>query len=428
VPSFPNAIKAFTAWVNGNPINASIADDLQDEVTAIEQSLRGKISAPLQFAGPRPWIDVRSDLYGAKGDGVTDDGPAWNNARAALPSTGGIVFVPSSTAAYLLTTAFTFGGQSNVTLLISAGVTLSGAALPAASGTNTILDLRAGFAIGGNIFQFTNTSAMVNGIQFNPANAGASPSIAVIGTDANPSLILAPRGTGRILVRTSTAATETKLNVMPNGILPGVGDHKPAIDLFSTDYNADQVNYGISEWFYDNVNAIFVMTSNHAGTVGAIPFVFQQSGTEVYRVTIIPTFQIGAGVPLVFMNNPALSGAIRLPNAQTITWRNAANSADINGIWIDSNNNLTLVPGASVGQIVQPGVDAGVDLGQPVGGRWRDIYLSGTVQRLTLTALGGGVAPTLGTIGGTGPATAAQNSWVRFTDSAGVNFWMPAWK
>lgn len=45
-----------------------------------------------------------------------------------------------------------------------------------------------------------------------------------------------------------------------------------------------------------------------------------------------------------------------------------------------------------------------------------------------LVALGGGAAPTLGTIGGTGPATAAQNSWVRMLDSTGAAIWLPAWK
>jgi hypothetical protein len=45
-----------------------------------------------------------------------------------------------------------------------------------------------------------------------------------------------------------------------------------------------------------------------------------------------------------------------------------------------------------------------------------------------LVSLGGGAAPTMGTIGGSGPASAAQNAWVRFLDSAGAVFWIPAWK
>lgn len=80
--------------------------------------------------------------HGAAGDGVADDGVVWNNARASLPAGGGMVFVPAGS--YALTTAFTFGGQSNVTVWISAGVTLSGSALPAPTGTNSYIDLRSG--------------------------------------------------------------------------------------------------------------------------------------------------------------------------------------------------------------------------------------------------------------------------------------------
>jgi hypothetical protein len=45
-----------------------------------------------------------------------------------------------------------------------------------------------------------------------------------------------------------------------------------------------------------------------------------------------------------------------------------------------------------------------------------------------LVALGGGATPTFGTIGGSGPATAAQNAWMRILDSTGAAFWVPAWK
>jgi hypothetical protein len=45
-----------------------------------------------------------------------------------------------------------------------------------------------------------------------------------------------------------------------------------------------------------------------------------------------------------------------------------------------------------------------------------------------LVALGGGAAPTFGTIGGTGPTAAAQNAWMRVLDSTGAAFWIPVWK
>lgn len=45
-----------------------------------------------------------------------------------------------------------------------------------------------------------------------------------------------------------------------------------------------------------------------------------------------------------------------------------------------------------------------------------------------LVALGGGATATLGTIGGSGPTTAAQNSWLRVLDSTGAACWIPVWK
>lgn len=43
-------------------------------------------------------------------------------------------------------------------------------------------------------------------------------------------------------------------------------------------------------------------------------------------------------------------------------------------------------------------------------------------------ALGGGAAPVLGTIGGTGPTVAAQNAWMKHVDGAGNAYWAPIWR
>lgn len=45
-----------------------------------------------------------------------------------------------------------------------------------------------------------------------------------------------------------------------------------------------------------------------------------------------------------------------------------------------------------------------------------------------VVANGGGAAPTLGTIGGSGPAAAAQAGWARMVDDNGVPFFVPAWR
>lgn len=44
-----------------------------------------------------------------------------------------------------------------------------------------------------------------------------------------------------------------------------------------------------------------------------------------------------------------------------------------------------------------------------------------------LVPLGGGAAPTLGTIGGSGPGTAAQAGWIKLV-IGGVNYFVPGWK
>jgi hypothetical protein len=66
------------------------------------------------------------------------------------------------------------------------------------------------------------------------------------------------------------------------------------------------------------------------------------------------------------------------------------------------------------------------------GGAWGErcrILPTGEIKYMkALVALGGGAAPTLGTIGGAGPATAAQNSWIQLKDSTGVSVWVPCWK
>jgi len=97
--------------------------------------------------------------------------------------------------------------------------------------------------------------------------------------------------------------------------------------------------------------------------------------------------------------NPAAAGAVRIANAVNISGRNAANSADVSLIQASSGDRVLISPGAAD---IQWGV--------------------------ALVALGGGAAPTFGTIGGAGPATAAQNTWMRVVDSAGAAFWVPAWK
>ncbi len=91
--------------------------------------------------------------------------------------------------------------------------------------------------------------------------------------------------------------------------------------------------------------------------------------------------------------------------------------------------------GTAVGYLVQTGVLDSTSF--TPGARhscWEDsngvallaLAMDGLLDFITPDALGGGAAPTLGTIGGTGPATAAQSKWLQITIN-GTNHWIPAW-
>lgn len=100
--------------------------------------------------------------------------------------------------------------------------------------------------------------------------------------------------------------------------------------------------------------------------------------------------------PLSVGSVPATTGGMRLGNNNLIGWRNATNSA-----------NFTF--GFNASNQYEFG-NADVKYG------------------LALVAMGGGAAPTLGTIGGSGPTVAGQNTWKREIDSTGATYWIPVWK
>lgn len=107
---------------------------------------------------------------------------------------------------------------------------------------------------------------------------------------------------------------------------------------------------------------------------------------------------------------PALSGAVRISNGTSISARNNGNSGDLEMITINASDQINIGGvTASTRVILSPGT--------------QDIQWA-----KALVALGGGAAPTLGTIGGSGPATAAQNTWLRLLDSTGAASWIPVWK
>ncbi|MDO8430820.1 MAG: hypothetical protein Q7S58_00270 [Candidatus Binatus sp.] len=86
---------------------------------------------------------------------------------------------------------------------------------------------------------------------------------------------------------------------------------------------------------------------------------------------------------------------------------------------------------------VDPSIETGsIDIGRvhvyqhetPVDLSILQTSAAGIEYGLPSVAMGGGAAPTLGTIGGGGPATAGQNSWLKLFDSTGAAIYVPIWK
>lgn len=94
------------------------------------------------------------------------------------------------------------------------------------------------------------------------------------------------------------------------------------------------------------------------------------------------------------------NGVPVLENNAGLFARNAAGTGGVEAIRINASDRVEIDPAGTAG-----------------------IRLGGA-----LTALGGGAAATLGTIGGAGPGTAAQNTWKLLYDNTGAAFWVPVWK
>lgn len=135
-------------------------------------------------------------------------------------------------------------------------------------------------------------------------------------------------------------------------------------------------------------------SGDNAGDVGAVA----NRARSVY-----------AGTALVVGTSPATTGHVRLPALGSIVARNELNTGDVTIMQMASSDRIFFGGGGNFQISIDPGTN--------------DILWA-----KPLVALGGGAAPTLGTIGGSGPVTAAQNTWLRMKDSGGAIIWLPVWK
>lgn len=138
----------------GNSGYALISDGVDPAWTGFAHSGTGAVTrgwvTRLRETG---WYSVKD--FGAVGDGTTDDLAAINNAIAACPATGGVVFFPPGT--YRITDTLNIGNGDATTLATRQNITLLGASF---SGTQNLSEINsaAGTAFRGpSIIKFDGT-------------------------------------------------------------------------------------------------------------------------------------------------------------------------------------------------------------------------------------------------------------------------------
>ena len=152
-----------------------------------------------------------------------------------------------------------------------------------------------------------------------------------------------------------------------------------------------------------NVSDILLGPNIYTGTLG-VPLTNGGALRLINLDTAIASGTATFPYEVAIGTTPADGGILRIPYEGAMNSRNQLNSSNIALIYLGTQGGVT--------NLIKIG-----DTGQ-----------NGILWNKALVALGGGAAPTLGTIGGSGPATATQNAWMEVYDTTGAKFWVPGWK
>jgi hypothetical protein len=227
---------------------------------------------------------------------------------------------------------------------------------------------------------------------------------------------------------------------------PAVGTG--AINLTYNEALVSDDGAGTGVWLvrYGNAGGVDRLEINDATTLDLIPAVTDVSdlgsATKRYLNTYIKNLYVEVlrtGSTLV-----AQTGALRLQNgaAAGIYFRDSVDGVDL-GIYLDATNRIVITAPTDIQGDLS--ISASKFTGQAHDGvTYKSIAAMGYAMAhgdwvilgdaALLVALGyphvacgGGAAPTLGTIGGTGPAGAAQHGWYQILDDGGSPVFIPIW-
>ena len=158
-----------------------------------------------------------------------------------------------------------------------------------------------------------------------------------------------------------------------------------------------------------------------------------RSGVSKRMISLSPA-SIGTTDPVQIDQDAAgtvLGGSLYTGNALTTNSLGPGivipNNASLLGVNAAGNNTLLIAKVYNNNTVTFGGLGVGY-AGTTVNGGSGNVIIASQLQlNVGLVALGGGLTPTFGTMGGTGPATAAQNSWLQININ-GVNSWVPVWR
>jgi len=145
------------------------------------------------------------------------------------------------------------------------------------------------------------------------------------------------------------------------------------------------------------------------------------TATPTGKLDILGTLTVASAAAAVLRDLWMEPATITITGATNITTATGFNFAEF-GIPTFSNASIAVSLASTVYIAGSPIVTGGMSITASYS-LWVD---SGVVRIDQGVALGGGVVPTLGTIGGSGPTAAAQNEWIQIDTQNGVRF-VPAW-
>lgn len=323
-------------------------------------------------------------------------GSAVSSPATLLPDTGPGAGTYGGGANFI--NSVTLDAQGRVTAAVTG--TVSNTLLTGAAGGQTVIG---GTASGEGLF-LSSTSHATKG----PVGIGTN-----IGTDSfavsfTLGLAASPLANAGILIGESAANHFQAYWTTGNGTAANaVMDLRTA--SFSNPIRMDASALRLQSQIGGNAGNVLIGTATE-----------NTSSAAKLRVNTARTLASAAG--LIWDGIDAMTSTLTLSGATNVTTTTGLNMVNFAQPTITAGSALTVSLAATV-YIAGPPVQAGSATITAPYSLWID---SGKFRLDGKIALGGGSAATLGTIGGSGPASAAQNGWIPL-NTDGTNGFMPFW-